>query len=95
MITEINCCQVLIGINESQRWKSFTQKFQIFTLRDMVLNYINVTSPGSGVTGSGVRHGAQRPKPVVPPRSSAESAEAYLPTHKASEGYPLRIHPGP
>jgi hypothetical protein len=32
---------------------------------------------------------------VVPPCSSAESAEAYPPTHKASEGYPLRIHPRP
>ena len=39
--------------------------------------------------------GAPRAKPVVPPCSSAESAEAYPPTHKASEGYPLRIHPRP
>jgi hypothetical protein len=41
------------------------------------------------------RNGAPRAKPVVPPCSSAESAEAYPPTHKASEGYPLRIHPWP
>ena len=45
-----------------------------------------------GYTGC---HGAPRAKPVVPPCSSAESAEAYPPTHKASEGYPLRIHPRP
>jgi len=40
-------------------------------------------------------YGAARAKPVVPPCSSAESAEAYPPTHKASEGYPPRIHSRP
>jgi hypothetical protein len=32
---------------------------------------------------------------VVSPCSSAKSAEANPPMHKASEGYPLRFHPRP
>jgi hypothetical protein len=56
MIIGMNFYPIAIVINGSQQWKSFTQKFQIFTRRDMVLNYISVTSLGSGVTGSGARH---------------------------------------
>jgi len=34
MTIQVNVCQVLIVLNESQQWKSFTQKFQIPTLKE-------------------------------------------------------------
>jgi aldehyde:ferredoxin oxidoreductase len=56
-------------------------------LQDIVRNILRMESI--------LQNGAPRAKPVSPPCSSAESAEAYPPTHKASEGYPLRIQPLP
>jgi hypothetical protein len=56
MITGINFFQTLTVINKSERWKSFTQKFQIFAPREMVSSDINMIFPSSGVIGSGVRH---------------------------------------
>ncbi len=40
-----------------------------------------------------MENGAPRGKVRGTLLSSAESAEAYPPSHKASEGYPFRIHP--